>query len=526
MIRWLLCTLLIITSPLFAQEITPAESRTVTISWEEVLNANYYEILFTNENNKEFNYKTSSAEWSGELEYGKYNLKIRSYDSRDVPGKWSTNETVFIKYKSVKLELPTNKKKINSKNEDLQKVKLKWSTAGPSAIYKLKVKSKYSKADKELEIKSTETELELPVADIYTWTVQPYYNDIAGQLSEESSFAITGPKLSKPIFKTPESQFTDTIEWKQSKFTKLNYVKIEHKRKSGWKTVSVKKISDNKISLDKFNGGNFRLSLMSKSPLRKSSDVVKLEHYLNPKRRDPAFVKKEILKDSISKPTDYYFIASYLVTQINYANFILEDNNASSFDALGGTGRLGFGWKDKDSPWGVFGILDLSGFNLGQDNYSFPSIELHTTYMIKPLEVDQLNFSAGIYNRQLPLLNSNTDGSYSVDSISQFGIHTGMDYWYPLTSDIGVKVHSQIYYGLPSGEVPNRGTLEAELSYQYGLLGSYRLSKNWMGFVGYTYRLDKIKYKANENNTANTSLTSSTVEYGGHYLNLQLEVNF
>lgn len=524
MIKYLLGLVLLVTLPVLAQE--KVESRTVTISWEAVLNANYYEILFINDEGKEFNYKTPSAQWSGTLPYGKYNLKIRSYDTRDVPGKWGTDEVVYIKYREVSLNQPKHKTKIKSSDPKKTKVQFKWSKAGPAAVYKFKISSKYSNFEKQLELQTTSTELELPAADLYTWTVQPFYKDIAGQISQESVFAVTGPQLDKPVFKKPENEFTDVIEWTQSEFTNRNYLKIEQKTATGWKTVDVKKTKDQKIDLSQYEGGDFKISLMSRAPLRKSSEIASLEHYLNPKRRDPAFVKQQILKDSISKPTDYYFIASYLVTQINYQNFDLENNRQSQFDALGGTGRLGAGWKDQDSPWGISGILDLSGFNLGEKNFSFPSIELHTTYMIKPFEVDQLNFSAGLYSRELPVLNAQDATVYDVETVSQLGLHAGVNYWYPLTKDYGLKVHTQGYFGLPSGKAPNGEALESEISYQYGLLASYRMSKNWMGLIGYTYRLDKMKYRATENNTSNPSLTSNTVEYGGHYLNLQLEINF
>lgn len=525
MMRWMIGLLFFFTVSLAAQQ-PNVESRTVTISWEAVLNANYYEILFINDEGKEFNYKTPSAEWSGTLPYGKYNLKIRSYDSRDVPGKWGTDEVVYIKYKAISLNLPKNKSRIKSSNAQKYMVNFSWSQAGPAATYKLKIKAKNSDFQKEIEVQNTQSEQELPVANIYTWSVQPYYKDIAGEVSEESVFALLGPKLENPKFKKPENEFTDVIEWTQSDYTKQNLLKIEQKTQNGWKTVGVKKIKESKVDLSSFEGGEFKLSLMSKAPLRKSSDVVSMEHFLNPKRRDPAFVKQQILKDSIAKPTDYYFIASYLVTQINYKNFDLENNRQSQFDALGGTGRLGMGWKDQDSPWGVSGVFDLSGFNLGEKNFSFPSLEVHTTYMTKPLEIDQLNFSAGLYTRELPVLNAQDSTVYDVQTISQLGAHAGFNYWYPLTKDYGLKVHSHAYYGLPSGKAPNGESVESELSYQYGLLASYRMSKNWMGLIGYTYRLDKMKYKANQNNTSDPSLTSNTVEYGGHYLNLQLEINF
>lgn len=511
---------------LYARAQTTGESRTVTLSWEPVQNANYYEILFINEDAKEFRYKTPSAEWKGTLSYGKYNLKIRSYDSRDVPGKWGTDEVVYIKYKAVGLNLPRHKSKIKSSQDELQKINFSWSEAGPSAKYKLIISSKDNNFNKELELNSTSTEVELPVADIYSWTVQAFYKDIAGIVSSKSIFAIYGPQLNQPSFKTPENQFSEELEWTQSKYTKKNIIKIEQKVNNSWKTLQVKSLTDNKIDLSSIEGGDIKLSLISKAPLRKSSNTVSINHYLSPKRRDPAFVKREVLKDSILKPTSYYFIASYLVTQINYKNLDLENNRQSQFDALGGTGRVGAGWKDKDSSWGVFGILDMSGFNLGDKNFSFPSLEVHTTYMLRPFELDQLTFSTGVYNRELPMLNSQNTTVYDVESVSQLGVHAGTSYWYPITAYYGLKLHTQVYYGLPSGEAPNGETMESELSYQYGLLASYRFSKNWMAFFGYTYRLDKMKYKALENNTSATNLTSNTIEYGGHYLNLQLEINF
>lgn len=242
--------------------------------------------------------------------------------------------------------------------------------------------------------------------------------------------------------------------------------------------------------------------------------------------RSPAAIKEAELKESLDRPTSYYFIASYLITQINYNNRSLEENTGYTFDVVGGTGRLGLGWQEKDNALGVYSIVDLSGFNLGSNNFNFYSAEIHLTWTFSPFKVDRLILSGGIYNRQLPMIISRGGDQFDVDTAEQLGYHAGLNYWRPFSKNYGIQVVGRLYQGVSSGKTPSGSKPNPELSILGGILGSYRFSNSWMGFVGYQYRQDNMSFPATTNNTSDPNASNNEIEYSGHYLNLKMEIPF
>jgi hypothetical protein len=102
-------------------------------------------------------------------------------------------------------------------------------------------------------------------------------------------------------------------------------------------------------------------------------------------------------------------------------------------------------------------------------------------------------------------------------------------YWLPLNDRFGLQANARGYYTL-TGSTSSGEKALSSLSYQYGLLGSYRLNKCWMGYAGYAFRHDE----AIVNSVSKTSDPSSyanagdkdTISIDGHYLNLILEFSF
>ena len=88
---------------------------------------------------------------------------------------------------------------------------------------------------------------------------------------------------------------------------------------------------------------------------------------------------------------------------------------------------------------GVYSIVDLSGFNLGSNNFNFYSAEIHLTWTFSPFKVDRLILSGGIYNRQLPMIISRGGDQFDVDTAEQLGYHAGLNYWRPFSKIMEFK---------------------------------------------------------------------------------------
>jgi hypothetical protein len=60
------------------------------------------------------------------------------------------------------------------------------------------------------------------------------------------------------------------------------------------------------------------------------------------------------------------------------------------------------------------------------------------------------------------------------------------------------------------------------------LLGSYRLNRAWMGYAGYAYRKDELRYDTDPSDPDSFARPGQVNEISidGHYLNLILEFSF
>ena len=149
---------------------TFAQERWIDIEWEAVTGARDYEVeLFQEVDGKETprgKYKTDSAVWSHSVVPGKYSLRIRSLDSRGVPGEWSESIPLKVRLKNPQLLRP-----IPNDQVPLQDVKLEWSEVEGASKYQVIVRS----SDRHTILNSviTEFSLKVPMSLLgkYEWTV-------------------------------------------------------------------------------------------------------------------------------------------------------------------------------------------------------------------------------------------------------------------------------------------------------------------------------------------------------------------
>ena len=122
---------------------------------------------------------------------------------------------------------------------------------------------------------------------------------------------------------------------------------------------------------------------------------------------------------------------------------------------------------------------------------------------------------------------SSTLGYTGTGKIREIGPHAGFTYWIPLNDRYGLQTNARVYYSvLGSSETGEK--LEGSMSYQFGLMGTYRISKSWMGYAGYAYRKDEALFKAEpgQNGSFARDGDTNSVDIQGHYLNILLEFSF
>ncbi|MNJ98408.1 hypothetical protein D3C87_161740 [compost metagenome] len=529
----------------FLFQVTTAEAQTpfrrlVNFEWEAIENAKSYEIELqqikedSKELGKVFRFKTKEAAWNGRLTPGKYIMKLRSRDYRGVPGEWSPPSDFNVGLETAVLKSPPSRSRFIAKESKETTLDFKWDPVGGAESYHFELVSEDGKTQITKDLKETSLKINVPVAQNYTWKVSALgAQGIQSDAVSVGQFTILGTAIETPKISRPESEFVRELKWtRPDNVTSydLYLLKFNEASKKWDKYRVMQNYQENSLPFDEaWPGGRYQLVLRGKGDLRKNSPIVKQDFRVHSGNRSPAAEYTALVRKSIDRVTGWYGIASYLVTQIQFKGSNPEKNSFVSYNALGGTGRVGAGWFGPDTPWGFLGILDLSGFTFSGKVKTFASLEMNAVYRKSIGDRAELRVQMGPYYKELPEtigLDANTNTSEDT-TISAAGPHVGAEYWYSLSPKVGLQVNAHMYMSLLKVSTPNGQPLEPGLSHQIGFLGSYRFTPAFTGLIGYARREDKLSYKAAQSSGSYAEpgdKNEATVT--GHYLNIYAEWAF
>lgn len=303
--------------------------RKVFIELESIDKASYYEIEVLNKK-----FKTKNQIMELELFPGLYSVKTRSFDKRNVPGKWESF-SLIVNYKKPNV-IFLNKIYNNSLNISLTE---EFDTF--KIVYN---KEEFKTKNKELNLKIKEGKNEIKV--LYTKN---------GINSDESTIEVES--FSKPLESPRINFFDNKIIWrkidKSKKYIVLyenkefetvnNFFEIDINKKN---KILVKAIGENKYILD----SNYS------------------EYNFDPK-------KEELIK--INK---HSFYLNYKIGELNYNNSDYATNSTIKFKNISGIGSIGYSYHSKI---GGSILLGTGGFILNSKNYLFNEIKTEFNYLYK-----------------------------------------------------------------------------------------------------------------------------------------------
>ncbi|MCX7978912.1 MAG: hypothetical protein N2578_07905, partial [Bdellovibrionaceae bacterium] len=298
--------------------------RFVSFDLEPVEGAASYEVELTPKKGPPRTIKTKDAVWSGRLAPGSYLMRLRARDYRGVPGEWSEPVEFDVGLEAARMIFPTHNSKIQGKDSE-QNVEFKWHPVPGASHYALQVISKDGEFNHSLETTKTSTFVKVPLGKSYTWKLTAVSK--SGVVSEGVSvadFIVSGLPLLPPSIQKPDSPFVRSLTWEAPKGATEYDVVIGHKDpKTGkWKVVKeLKDFAGSEIPFeDSWPGGKWQVAVRAKGPERSPSPYTKLTFEVKSGDRSPAAEKAQEARYSIEKLKGWYFIASYLITEINYSS--------------------------------------------------------------------------------------------------------------------------------------------------------------------------------------------------------------
>ncbi len=511
-----------------------SKSRRVTnFEWDPIAQAKSYEIEITPvgaEKKEPYRFTVNDPVWNGELKPGKYTMRLRSRDRRGVPGDWSSPEEFYVKLYAPKPLSPLAQVQIKSNETETYELTLQWEYQSEASKYKIHIEDETKRFMQDLESSEGQIKVKVPVARNYSWSITGF--DKQGKEGEVFGgaipFTVLGKKLETPKIDIPESPYVRELRWNAVPHTeKYKYSLLRKGNDRKWRKFKEEDVTETTLLFDpKWKGGEYKLNVSSSGTLREVSKQHSIVFRVVNGDRSVAAEQKASMRKAIERTVDWYFIASYLITQIQYSAVNVDQGSAPSTGAIGGTGRLGAGYLDENSPFGFLGIVDLSGFIIGQKNYTYPGLEAHGIFRWASGELGEIRISGGAYYKEIPEILGNAEtGEFKVSQLGAFGLHGGGEYWYSLNSKLGLQVNGRVYFPV-SGKTPNGKPLIASPSYQFGFLGSLRLNPKATGLMGYAFRKDEINYQASNATALAAGYSSNKTSVVGHYLNFFLEWDF
>lgn len=521
--------------------------REIELELEETPGATQYEVEVTRISKKEatkpLTFKMKKPLWKANLKPGHFQMRLRSYDERGVAGHWNEPQDFTIQLPTTQILSPKPNEQVKTKEDEKYNLQISWKPVPSAKYYKLNVHTKSGDFTKDYDGDVAQTEIKMPVANEYMVEVTAFTkDDEAGEVTK-SNFALIGKELNKVDIFKPDEEYPAKVEWKKVQYSENYEYMLQQKgfeEKAKWKILQKSSTTNDFIAIAPNSPkGYYKLQVRAKANLREPSPITSVDFKYGEapiKQRKPAAVEESKIKlsDYYKRKTPYFAVASYLITMMNYTGINKETSKKVSYSAVGGTGRIGFGFEPDSSRFAYLGIVDLSGFTIGSQNFTFASVELSSFYKINLADTAELRILGGAFMRELPETSGNADGTgYVVSKLSSLGPMLGAEYRSTITPKFGYSVHATSYFSVLGTSTPNGKDSRMTASYHVGVLGSMRIMRDMLGFAGYEYRNDSGAYAARPGdvNDPNTSSLASqgdenTVSITGHYLNLILEYNF
>ncbi|MGZ3795353.1 MAG: fibronectin type III domain-containing protein [Pseudobdellovibrionaceae bacterium] len=485
--------------------------REVSFEWEEIPGAKSYDIEIRaaskDSRDKPMSFRTKDATWSGKLVPGKYLMSLRSRDLRGVPGDWSPSSEFIVNLDPVKIKFPQAQALIKANDERDVLQKFEWDPVSGADEYRFDLSSEDGKTQITETLKEPRYSVKIPVAQNYTWNVTGLGHSVQSDSTTASNFSIIGRKITPPTIAPPETEFVREVRWSRPNTVEkydLTLKRLNPQTKKWEKVLTQENVQGESFNFaPEYVGGTYNLQVQAKGHLREDSEVSKITFKVVNGNRSPAAEYTALVRKSIDRLTGWYGIASYFITQINYYGETPETGGLTTTTALGGTGRLGAGFFSSNNKWGFVGIVDMSGFIISGANHTYSSLELSGISRHIIGELGEARLIGGLYYKELPQLFgvpslTGTNSQVTFFQSSVMGPHMGAEYWHSLSPKLGFQINTHLYYSLLTMKSPNGNNVEPRLSYQIGLLGSYRLNNRFTGLMGLTHRMDQVAYKANK----------------------------
>ena len=444
MIKFLSLILLLVSYCAFSQD-----SRWIDLEWEAVPLAREYQIeLFQEVEGKEVprgKYKTESPSWSHAVPPGKYSLRLRSVDSRGVPGEWSPNIPLKVRMQNPLLLRPVSADKVSD-----PLVAFEWGPVEGADHYQLIVKNKNEVLHNSM---TTDQKVSVYLGSLgdVQWTALALEKGetlrVPKEVSESQfkSFKRVGGMLEAPVVKLSLNEKVN-LSWNNVRGAQIYEIDYFPPPESGDKNRRFKlKGSPLIFPAVRLKDGITTLTVKSTTPGYQDSNksIVKIS------RSGSKTVVEDIIQgkeqqDIKTSPTETFFrnelFAGVILSRFTYESENIETDTRFDQESLTGLG-LSLEWNFRPNLNSLNRKLEFSLMNLSSGIDSGIATHLGYSYnKEKSWGKRTLSYGAGLAFLSLPaFMGDRFNDSIEVESTSSIGPELHLGLTNPLSSVWEVK---------------------------------------------------------------------------------------
>jgi hypothetical protein len=256
------------------------QRRTLDLELEEVPGSSGYEVevvrlLPNGRTGKAEKFRLKTTSWHATLAPGHYTMRVRSLDSRDVPGEWNESRNFMVKLFAPHRLAPEESAVVKSDNDEKEKIKFQWDQGEKAESYKIEIKDTKGNVVVQNDLTDTSIYETLLVGQDYSWQVTPANKSLEteGESSPPYKFKLVGKKLDAPKIMGVTEIETKLLSWKPSTHAEKYEVELDIKTNDSFKSVRTWSIPQFAINLNKaLASGTYRLKVKATAYDRRDSE--------------------------------------------------------------------------------------------------------------------------------------------------------------------------------------------------------------------------------------------------------------
>jgi hypothetical protein len=473
-------------------------------------------------------FKLDTTVWKATLLPGHYEMRIRSFDERHVPGDWTVPRDFIIKLFPPKIISPKDKEGIPSQDDASESVKLEWSPVKRATKYSVTILDTAGKKVFEKIVVDPYVTAKIPVAAEYIWHALPETDDgTEAEASADSHFTVVGKKLETPKIDKVEEVETKLITWKPVTYAKTYKISLQIKNESGEYTEVFKRIliSPRLRFKTSLKPGEYHFTVIALADYRADSDIASQDF------KSRAYEDEYMHRKSYQTKQPWFVKIAGGPSGFNYQNQSLDLNTFTSFPTQGISGVLSLGtWFTEKSKWGLVGTIESEVVPYLNENNAFNTVGVQVVRKFNFGYSSQIRVYLGALENQFPDVVSDTQGNYYQRITTTFGPSIQLAYYLGLTDNWGLKFSAMISPTI-WGQSPTGGGINTKPcgEFNFGLLKN--ISENLIAGLEYVARDQSVAYSqtnfsSGSNNNGNNNNNGNSIDLKSQSVMFSLQLGF